>query len=90
MFKLSYTTPHLGEVKTIRLKRDPSWFGMGLYEDEKGSLWDINGVFGSHVWARLYDSREAVYSTSSVSQGYSVTWEPYKVEVVGDEKELRQ
>ena len=87
MFNLSYSTPYEGEVKTLKLKEDPLYYGLGIYEDVDGNTWDIHCVFGNNgkpiVNARLVD-RSSKYSTlPTVYIGVeSYSYPPYHLEVV--------
>ena len=84
MFRMSYTRPYKGEIKTLQLKSDPFRYGLGHYEDVAGKVWDINMVVGGdkrYVCARPVDN-SPYYSTASDghSNGHH-EWFPYYVEV---------
>ena len=85
MFKLSYSSPFEGEIKTLKLKEDPLYYGLGNYEDIDGNLWDIHCIFGNNgkpvVNARLVDD-SSLYSTVCISPAGHWTWNPYHLEVV--------
>ena len=88
MFNLHYSAPYEGEVKTLKLKSDPLYYGLGHYEDIDGNLWDIHCVFGNNgkpvVNARLVDD-SALYSTAGKQPCGSWTWNPYYLEVIKEE-----
>ena len=85
MFSLSYSSPYEGEVKTLKLKEDPLYYGLGHYEDVDGNLWDIHCIFGNNgkpvVNARLVDN-SSLYSTVCINPTGCWTWNPYRLEVV--------
>lgn len=85
MFRMSYTKPYEGEVKTLKLTSDPLRRGLGHYQDVDGKLWDINAIYGGkkpYVCARPVDN-SPYYSTASDSHSNgSHEWIPYYVEVV--------
>jgi len=94
IFNMSWSSPYHGEVKTLRLKKDPFRHGLGVYEDEDGNRWDIRRLDGRgerrYVTARMV-SRHPDYYSTAVGQGGGVgtqagpdlihTWKPYYVEV---------
>lgn len=91
---MSWTSPYHGEVKTLRLKRDPFKHGLGVYEDADGNHWDVRGLRGDgdrrYINARM-TSRHPDYYSTAVGQGGGVgtqsgpdrihEWIPYYVEV---------
>ena len=91
MFHLSYTTPYKGEIKTLRLTRDPWRHGLGHYKDVDGTVWDIHSLMGktytghdrNYVHARTVAGRDNYYGTATncSSNGFH-TWLPFYVEVV--------
>ena len=90
MFKMYCNSPCQIQG-TLKLKRDPFWYGMGYYEDEDGVKWDIVGVIGGviggkgepYVQARRVDNHSTYYGTGTNDNCYgSHTWLPYKVELV--------
>ena len=87
MFRASWTTPHNGEVKTLRLLKDPRYHGLGQYYDEEGTLWDVHSIRGVFVTARevIPGAYSGYYDTTPDGGGNGVIhkWIPYKVEVVG-------
>lgn len=80
MYNISYTAP--SEIKGhIRFKKDPCYYGVGNYEDDKGNIWNIVGIYGrAFVQAILYCSNMPYFSTAG-SFDYSMCWEPYTYEV---------
>ena len=70
----------------LKLKKDPFWYGLGIYEDTSGVRWDVRGVIGCgkppYVQARPVDNYPNYYGThnGSSSNGFHY-WEPYTVEV---------
>jgi len=85
MHNLSWSTPYEEEVKTITLKRDPFYYGLGNYEDIDGTLWDVHAVLGfgnrPYIQARPVDDHY-LYDTSRFGEGYSCSWQPYFVKMV--------
>jgi hypothetical protein len=91
MFSLSYMSEYKGEIKTLKLKQNPFYFGLGYYEDVDGVRWDIVGVFGAgaignekpFVQARPVNDRMPYYSTAtgSHSNGFH-QWIPFYFEIV--------
>jgi hypothetical protein len=85
MFNLTYTSPYEGEIKTLKLKEDPLYYGLGHYEDVDGNLWDIHCVFGNNgkpvVNARLVDD-SSLYATVHIGCDGHWSWLPYYLEVV--------
>ncbi len=84
MFHLSYTAP--AEVKgTIRVQKR-TW-SLGVITDIEGNRWDIHGIIGDYVQACPIEGLHPYYSdTSGTSYGGVIeqTWNPYKIEVVGE------
>jgi len=91
VFHMSYSTPHKGEVKTLRLTRDPFRYGLGHYTDTDGNVWDVYALMGktytgcdrSYINARRVHPSMDYYSTATnaSSDGFH-KWEPYYIEVV--------
>lgn len=84
--RIEYTSP-CNLQGTLRLKRDPFWFGVGIYEDEDGVKWDIAGVIGispqPFVQARRVDECVEYYGTGTYDTRYGHhRWLPYAVEVI--------
>jgi hypothetical protein len=83
MLNMSWTKE--AEIKGhLKLKKDPFWYGLGIYEDEDGVRWDIHGVIGGknpYVQARRIGLHPNYYGThnGASSCGFH-TWEPYTVE----------
>jgi hypothetical protein len=90
MFNLSYTKPC--EIQgTLKLKRDPFYFGLGNYQDTEGLVWDVRMVVGnsdkSKAWVCARLAQGEYYSTAPwSSQAGFHEWLPYRVEVVKEEK----
>lgn len=91
MFRLSMTTPYKGEIKTLKLLRNPFYYGLGHYKDTEDRTWDVNMVVGgqggkSYVCARQVCG-QSYYGTGTydTTNGFH-EWIPYYVEVVGEVK----
>jgi len=91
MLNLSYTSEYKGEIKTLKLKQNPFYYGLGHYEDINGILWDIVCIFGAgsvgnekpYVNARPVNNSMPYYSTASGSHSNgSHKWLPYYFELV--------
>ena len=82
----SLTESKKGFKGTIRMKKFPS-AGLGIYTDVDGKKWDIHAIINGYVCACPLDELSPYWSsTANIPSGlYYQTWEPYKVEVVGDE-----
>jgi len=91
MFSLSYTTKNKVQG-TLKLTRDPFYYGLGMYKDEDGVKWDIHGVIGrrnqrSYVQARKESDAPSYYGTGMHdTQCGHHKWLPYYVEVVSGQK----
>lgn len=79
MFHMSWTSPYRGEVKTLKLTRDPFLHGLGHYTDTDGNVWDVYAIYGKgyaghsrpYINARPVSQHPGYYSTAS-SQGFSL------------------
>jgi len=88
MFSFSSITESKDGFKgTIRMKKFPTG-GLGNYKDVDGKVWNINAIINGYVCACPVDELSPYWSsTASIPSGlYSQRWDPYKVEVVGEEK----
>jgi hypothetical protein len=85
MVRLSTFTEYKGEVKHLKLKRDPSYYGIGHYRDDKNILWDVWGIIHKTIYARPVDN-SSLYRTDSDSiyEGYNLTYLPYTFSVIKD------
>ena len=82
MFKLTYTTPYEGEIKTLKLTRNPSYYGLGHYTDVDGVIWDVHSIFGNVLNARPVDN-SPYYSTANDGHSFgNHEWIPYFYEVI--------
>ena len=71
---------YAGEVETLRLKKDPFYYGLGHYEDIEGNTWDINAIINSKVCARLI-SGQSYYGTGTNDNSFGYhEWIPFHVE----------
>lgn len=89
MFRMQGMVPYDGEVKTLKLKRDPFRYGMGYYEDINGVKWDVNAVVSldkdnRYVCARPVQGSYYGTGTYDSCAGFH-EWPPYRVEVVTEE-----
>ena len=87
---LSYRTEFKGEVKTLKLKRNPLMHGLGYYEDQDGKQWDVRCVIGAsftkdnkpYINARPVDNSPYYSTGNDGHQHGSHTWKPYYFEVI--------
>jgi hypothetical protein len=95
MLNLSFTSEHKGEVKTLKLTKNPFHSGPGIYKDVNGEDWDIHSLIGktfsstgkAYVTARKVSDAPNYYSTASYSnQNGFHKWEPYYFEIISQEK----
>lgn len=92
MFNLSYSVPYEGEVLTLKLKKDPTYYGLGYYEDVDGNIWDVRCAFGNNgkpiVNAAPIDHCSPLYSTAidgiNDSGFQTYTFLPFYLEVIND------
>ena len=94
MFFMRWTTPYKGEVKTLKLTRDPMRHGLGHYTDTDGNVWDVYAIYGkgytghdrNYITARQVGHHPDYYGThqGASSDGFH-TWKPYYYEVVHTE-----
>lgn len=84
MLILTYTIPNKEKISTLILKRDPFYYGLGIYEDINDIKWDIHGCIGCvdrpYVWARQLDDHY-IYDTSKMIESYHCKWKPYHVKL---------
>ena len=81
MYRSTYSTEFKGEVQTITLKRDPFYYGLGIYTDTSDTKWDVHAVIGGekpYVQARRIDGH-AIHSTATDATWSSCAWDPYYV-----------
>jgi len=99
MLNMSWFSEYKGEVKTISFYKDSNPYrkGLGHYADVNGNVWHVKAVIGEYVCARLIKDYPDYYSTgiggssfsSTITQDYIHTWNPYKVELIDrEEKEV--
>ena len=87
MFRISYTSPCPVQGH-IKFKKDPCYFGLGLYEDVEGRKWDIHAIYGkAFVCAIGYNNNLPYFSTTPEIRSFSIRWLPFTYEVV-KEKEV--
>jgi len=72
MMNMTWDTPYKGEVKTLKLRRDPFRNGLGHYTDVDGRVWDVYALrgtssIGPYVNARPVSQHPGYYSTGSTS-----------------------
>jgi hypothetical protein len=86
MFSMSYTKPC--EIQgTLRLKRDPFYYGLGHYKDVSGAIWDVHMIVGNSDKSKAYVCARPVYEGGYYGTGtWDSTagfheWKPYRVEV---------
>lgn len=88
---LNYRSEYKGEVKTLKLKRNPLMHGLGYYEDQDGKQWDVRCVIGAsftkenkpYINARQVDINNPFYSTATNGHQYGChEWNPYYFEVI--------
>jgi len=88
MLNLSVRTEYKGEIKTLKLTKDPFRHGLGSYTDEN---WDVQCIVGksysktgrAYVNARKESDSPGYYSTATyANRNGSHTWIPYYFEVV--------
>jgi hypothetical protein len=71
----------------LTFKRDPFYYGLGIYEDVNGVRWHIEGIFGREfVQAVPYNDNNPYFSTRSYSCWNSMKWLPYTYSVEGELK----
>lgn len=93
MFRLTYTTPYKGEIKTLRLTRDPMRHGLGHYTDTDGNVWDVHAIRGNGpdrqatINARRVSCHPDYYGThqGASSDGFH-EWIPYHYTVENREQ----
>lgn len=90
MTNLNWNTEYKGEIKTLKLKRDPSHGISGYFEDADGVTWDVKCYIGGmitengkpYINARPVDN-SPYYSTDSESHSNGLhSWKPYYFEVI--------
>ena len=83
--KLSYSIPYNKSIQTLSFNKDPFIYGLGLYTDVHGIVWDIICLIGGkhpYVNARTADHHVLHSTCSEYCAQYSCTWEPYYVQVI--------
>jgi hypothetical protein len=94
MFSQTSRQEFKGEVKTLRLTRDPFYYGLGDYEDIDGVKWNVRCVIGigerPYVNATRADNLHPYFGSTANEQFGLVTqsWEPYYVVVVDENDEV--
>jgi len=84
MFNIQYTAPTTIKGH-LKLKRDPFYYGIGNYEDSKGNIWNVIGIYGREfIQAVGYDSHSPYFSTAGIFS-YQMRWEPYTYEIIKKE-----
>jgi len=87
---ISYFSKYEGEVKTLILKKNPLYYGLGNYTDINGIVWDVMCVFGAGVFndcnKPVINARPVTdipyYSTATNANSYGIhEWLPYYFEV---------
>jgi len=82
MFRMEWFLKYKGEVKHLKLKRNPFMFGIGIYKDEKGKMWDIIAIIGKNILARLVDDCPIYRTDDSAGSGsYNIKYIPYTFSV---------
>ena len=87
--RLSYFDKYEGEVKTLILKKNPLYYGLGNYEDINGIVWDVMCVFGAGVCGGdkpVINARPVTdipyYSTATYANRNGLhEWLPYYFEI---------
>ena len=87
MIRIQAEIPYTEEIKTLRLTRNPFYYGIGFYTDTDGVEWDIPAMGNNgtvrYVCARKVDHNMPYYSTCSWGNSYgNHQWIPYYVEII--------
>jgi hypothetical protein len=92
MFNMSWTTPHKGEIRAIRLTYNPIkiMHPFGPLTDADGNVWDMRGIQGSKdgilLLLRPCSNDDLWWDTShNANPSGWRTWVPYRVEVIEKE-----
>ena len=94
--QISWKSPFTGEIKTLKLKKDPLRHGLGHYEDIEGNTWDVVCITGAdhtvikkpYINARLVSLTNPYYNTSTYGHSFgNHKWEPFYFEVIEEKVE---
>lgn len=93
MFRLSYSRPC--EIQgTLKLKKDPAYYGLGYYEDIDGVEWDVHSVRmkNGQTFVNACPVKQLhpylTDTSGDIPCNYEQSWLPYRVQVIGATNEI--